>query len=245
MMHLLYIAFWQKVNALVDKCNIGEPILPRKRRAPSRFEDGLAPPEFPSSVEDHFHQIYFEAIDNVIGGLKDRFEQPGYTTYSQREQLLIKASQGKDFSQEVDFCCDFYKDVERACLQSQLHTFQLDFVQYGKQKYGHELDKVKILDIQEYFSYLSDGQKSPLGEVTRIVQLVLVVPATNATSERSFSALRRVKPYLRSTIVQEQLNHLLVLHVHKDTTDALDLADIGDKFVAGSEHCLRTFGKFK
>ena len=199
----------------------------------------MAPPEFPSSVEDHFHRIYFEAIDNVIGGLKDRFEQPGYTTYSQREQLLIKASQGKDFSQEVDFCCDFCKDVERACLQSQLHTFQLDFVQYGKQKYGH--------DIQEYFSCLSDGQQSLLGEVTRIniVQLILVMPATNATSERSFSARHRVKPYLRSTIVQEQLNHLLVLHVHKDTTDALDLADIEDKFVAGSEHCLRTFGKFK
>ena len=50
-----------------------------------------------------------------------------------------------------------------------------------------------ILDIQEYFSYLSDGQQSLLGEVTQIVQLVLVMQATNATSEHSFSALCRVK----------------------------------------------------
>ena len=46
-------------------------------------------------------------------------------------------------------------------------------------------------------------------------------------------------------MVQEWLNHLLVLHIHKDKTDALDLAEIGDRFVAGSEHCLKTFGKFK
>ena len=55
-----FVAFWQKVNALVDKCDIGEPTLPRKRRAPSRFKDGLAPPEFPSSVEDYFRWIYFK-----------------------------------------------------------------------------------------------------------------------------------------------------------------------------------------
>ena len=198
----------------------------------------------PKLCRGPFHRIYFEAIDNVIGGLKDWFEQPGYATYSQLEQLLIKASQGKDFSQEVDFCCDFYKDVERACLLSQLHTFQLDFLQYSKQKYDYELDKVTIMDIQEYFSCLSDGQRSLLGEVTRIIQLVLVMPATDTTSECLFSALCRVKTYLRSAMVQEWLNHLLVLHVHKDKTDALDCADIGGKFVAGSEHCLRTFGKF-
>ncbi len=34
------------------------------------------------------------------------------------------------------------------------------------------------------------------------------MPATNASSERSFSALRRVKSYLRSTMLQERLNYL-------------------------------------
>ena len=36
---------------------------------------------------------------------------------------------------ELDFCCDFYKDAERTCLQSQLLTFWVDFVQYSKQKF--------------------------------------------------------------------------------------------------------------
>ena len=154
---------------------------------------------------------------------------------------MIKACRGDDFSHELDFCCNFYNDINKAFLEPQLHTFQL---RHCKQKFGH-LVKVTILDIQEYFCCLSDGQRSLLGEVTRIVQLVLVMPATNATSERSFSALRRVKTYLRSTMMQERLNRLLVLHVHKERTDALDLKDIGEKFVAGDEQRLRTFGKFK
>ena len=63
------------------------------------------------------------------------------------------------------------------------------------------------------------------------MQLVMVMPATNATSERSFSALRRVKSYLRSTMGQEILNYLMLLHVHNDKTDKLDLKSTLNAFV--------------
>jgi hypothetical protein len=43
--------------------------------------------------------------------------------------------------------------------------------------------------------------RSVLSEVVKLVRLILVMPATNATSERSFSALKRVKTYLRSSNV--------------------------------------------
>lgn len=71
------------------------------------------------------------------------------------------------------------------------------------------------------------------------------MPATNSTSERSFSALRRVKDYLRNTMSQERLNHLMILHVHKDTTDTLDLKSIANEFVGESEHRASIFGTFK
>ena len=56
-----------------------------------------------------------------------------------------------------------------------------------------------------------------------MMKLILVMPSTNASSERTFSAMRRVKSYLRSTMTQERLNHLMILHVHKELTDKLDL----------------------
>ena len=77
-----------------------------------------------------------------------------------------------------------------------------------------------------------------------LFKLLLVMPATNATSERSFSALRRVKTYLRSTMTQMRLNNLMILHVHKDKTDALDLTSIGKEFVALKDTRVRLFEQF-
>ena len=64
-------------------------------------------------------------------------------------------------------------------------------------------------------------------KVFLMLKLILVMPATYTASERSFSALRRVKTYLRSTLSQELLNQLMLLHVHNDTTDALKLCTYG------------------
>ena len=57
------------------------------------------------------------------------------------------------------------------------------------------------------------------------------MPATNATSERSLSALCTVKSYLRSTMHQQRLNHLMTLHVHKAATNMLKSSDIASDFV--------------
>ena len=67
-------------------------------------------------------------------------------------------------------------------------------------------------------------------EIVTLVIILLVIPAANATSERTFSALRRVKTYLKSTMTQARMNNLLTLHVHKERTDALDLKAIANEF---------------
>ncbi len=87
-------------------------------------------------------------------------------------------------------------------------------------------------------------QRDLLCEVCTVMKLVLIMPATNASSERSFSALCRVKTYLRSTMRQERLNHLMILHVHRDITDNLDMISVANEFVIDSEHRMQIFGTF-
>ena len=65
-----------------------------------------------------------------------------------------------------------------------------------------------------------------MSEVVTFLKLIMVLPSTNAVSERSFSALKRMKTYLRSTMKPDRLNHLLLLHVHKDRTDSLSLTHV-------------------
>ena len=81
-------------------------------------------------------------------------------------------------------------------------------------------------------------------QVAILVRLILVLPATNAISERSFSAMRRIKTFLRTTMLQKRLNHLMVLHIHKALTDKLSVERIANEFVSRKEERLRIFGKF-
>ena len=83
-------------------------------------------------------------------------------------------------------------------------------------------------------------------EVVTLMQLILVLPATNTTSERSFSAMRRVKNYLRSTMGQQRFNHLMIFHIHKAITDDLDIIQIANNFITRNEHRehVHVFGKF-
>ena len=45
-------------------------------------------------------------------------------------------------------------------------------------------------------------------------------------------------------MTQTRLNHLFLLHVHKNFTDSLDLVVVGNEFTSKSEHGLTYFGKF-
>ena len=100
-------------------------------------------------------------------------------------------------------------------------------------------------DIKDHFLSLASGQMLLLSQIKRLIQLILVMPATNASSERSFSALRRVKSYLRTAMGQQRLNYLMLLHVHKERTDNLNLKSVLNEFVGDSEHHLGIFAKYK
>ena len=51
---------------------------------------------------------------------------------------------------------------------------------------------------------------------------------TNAVSDHSFSPLRRMKSYLWSTMTQQRLNHLMVLHIHTDLTEIFDIVTLAN-----------------
>ena len=83
-----------------------------------------------------------------------------------------------------------------------------------------------------------------LQQVDRLLRIYLTVPTASATAERSFSALRRLKNYLRTTMIQKRLNHLIVMHIHKERTDQLDLSSIANEFVSVNERRKSYFGSW-
>ena len=125
----------------------------------------------------------------------------GCTCYLER--LLCKACKAQPYEEELDFICEFYKDdFNKENLIAQLQILTVHFAA------SNTSQSLNVLNLTKYFKSLTIGQRDLMNQVCRIMQLILVMPATNATSERSFSTLRRTKTYLRSTMKQERLNNL-------------------------------------
>ena len=160
--------------------------------------------------------------------------------YALLEQVLLKAAKHDEYEEELKEVILFYKeDFDESLLRSQLLTFSINF-----QSTTEKDANIILSAICTYLQKLSPGMKSLLSQVIRLAKLVLVAAATNATSERSFSAMRRAKSYLQSTMGQQRLNNIMVLHVHKERTDKLNLITVANEFVDGSETRLARFGRF-
>ncbi|VDI01897.1 Hypothetical predicted protein [Mytilus galloprovincialis] len=63
---------------------------------------------------------------------------------------------------------------------------------------------------------LSVTNKELYPSIFAIFAILVTMPVTTSTTERSFSSLRRLKTYLRSTMVQDRLSSLALIHVHRE-----------------------------
>ena len=213
--------------------------MPRRRKVPRRFEEGREDTHsYPSTPEDHYRKIYFEEIDLIVNCITDRFNQPGFLIYQHVESLLLKAANCKEYQSELKFVLEFYgSDLDGSSLSTQLEVFSTTCKTKSQEVY-------RFSDMVKLFKSLTPSQIELMSQVCEAFKLLLVMPATNAVSECSFSVLRRVKSYLWSTMTQQRLNHLMVLQIHKDLTDELDIVTLANEFVALREHRSSIFGTF-
>jgi len=151
--------------------------------------------------------------------------------YSKTEKLLMAALKEEDFSVLVDEVVSFYQDFHKSRLERQL-TMLADICR----------DAHSVADVVAHLRCKSPDLRSVFDEVERLLNLLLVVPASSATAERSFSALRRLKSYLRASMKQERLNHVAILNVHQDRLDKVDLQKLTGDFVSANEYRRSVFG---
>ena len=91
----------------------------------------------------------------------------------------------------------------------------------------------------EIFEFVRDIDCFP--NVLIAYRILFTVPMTVASAERSFSKLKLLKNYLRSTMSQERLNGLATLCIEKDKLDEINVDAIIDDFASRS---VRRISKF-
>ena len=143
-----------------------------------------------------------------------------------------------EVQKDFELACTFYEvikdDLHPELLRYRLSIFCTEFLNL----YSTVQIPPTILDIIKYTCTLTAPQK----QLLVMKRIASYMTATNATSERTFSALRRIKSYRRSTMSQVRLNHLMVLQVHKALTDTIKPENIADEFVSSSQHSTKVFG---
>ena len=64
------------------------------------------------------------------------------------------------------------------------------------------------------------------------LRILLTIPVTVASGERSFSKLKLIKTYLRSTMSQERLNGLAILSIENEVAGQLDFSELINDFAS-------------
>ena len=98
--------FWEDIMKKNEHLDIGDPILPRQRKLPKKFDE----PDtchFPSTPKEFFRNIYFEVYDQTVNGIKERFNQTDYRIYVNLQELILKAFSKEDFSKELEAVKEF------------------------------------------------------------------------------------------------------------------------------------------
>jgi len=56
----------------------------------------------------------------------------------------------------------------------------------------------------------------------KLLQVAITIPISSATCERSFSAMRKVKTWLRTSMLQEKFNNSSILYIEKDINISIE-----------------------
>jgi len=75
-----------------------------------------------------------------------------------------------------------------------------------------------------------DEEETPV--VKALLKILCPLPVTTSSAERSFSTLRFLKSYLRSTMGDDRLNGLAMLYIHRDIP--ITVEEVLDRFAKKS-----------
>ena len=64
---------------------------------------------------------------------------------------------------------------------------------------------------------------------------------TSNVAERSFSALKRIKTYLRNSMEEDRLSSLAIIHIEKELANEIDSDKVIDKFASLADRRLQFF----
>ncbi|KAL5239149.1 hypothetical protein ACI65C_006799 [Semiaphis heraclei] len=64
----------------------------------------------------------------------------------------------------------------------------------------------------------------------KLMQVALTLPISSASCERSFSVMRRIKTWIRSSMNQDSFTDMSILHIERDISNKIESENILNNF---------------
>jgi len=212
---------YEEVLKSINEYDLMELKLPRRKQPPARLT-GPAPAYHAENEVEYYRAMYYEYIDSVKTGLQQRFDSNDLKQYQQLEAVLLRAENNDILTK--------YKELDKESLVIQLRMFK------------HQNNYTCVVDATKCMRDMVPEVRRLYPQVERLIRLLLISPASSSEAERSFSSLRRLKTWLRSTMTQTRLNSVAVCHAHQDILDDLDLHALETDFISRSDIRKNLFG---
>jgi len=220
-------ASWDSVlmtaNALADSWKICTEFGSSRKKTVKKFFDELASDERIEDPQKAFQvKIFYATIDKAIMQIKERFV--GQKNVEEVFSFLFPYNLVKQNDAEIDLAAGkivaSYGEHFDEDLKREVRSFKNEFVKELKDKDVKTVsDALKIL--------IKARIVSSFPQLFRLLILFLTIPVTVANAERSFSKLKLIKSYLRSSMSQDRLDGLAMLAIERDSITA----DIREKTV--------------
>ena len=197
-----------------------EPSLPRLCTGQTHCSN--VPAQTPK--EYYRHTITIPLLHHMLSEMDCRFnthQQRAVTGLCLVPSILITKTLGEATSTLMKLG-DMYTDdlPSPSSLNSEIHTW---YLKWKKQSDDHGEESLPTTLL------FSSPHASSLFPNIKVLLLILcTLPVSSCSAEQSFSGLKRIKTPLRSTMSNERLTSLTLLHLHRDTD--IDTPEILDEF---------------
>ena len=207
------------VEKMCDSVHV-QPSLPRL--CGRQCHRASVPAQSPS---DYFRRtISIPIVDHLLSEMEKRFDHHQQTAL-QGLYLVPSVLVGKTLEEVkpmIQKLGDLYSSDIPFCT-SLLSEFHCWYMKWKNQERDHGL-----ASLPTSLHHTLPQVSSLFPNITVLLQILCTLPVTSCTSERAFSGLKRIKTPLRSTMGNERLSSLSLVHLHRDI--AINIDEMIDEF---------------
>jgi hypothetical protein len=186
---------------------------------------------------------FIPLVDQAISSLKTRFEQ--YEGYQKIFGFLFTSEKIRSLDNDsLKSSCDnleaALKEKETDSIANENRKSDIDANElYVELKLLRDFIPKENMGHVEVLSFLKRHGCFPNASIA--YRVLLTIPVTVASAERSFSKLKLLKSYMRTTMTQQRLNDLATISLESEVLEKIGYEDIIEDFISKNPQRMMLF----